>query len=234
MEHKFSVFESLLFSFKSALDNFRLFFLASLVWLGAALFGISLLLISLGASLTSIIDLANQMAQGLKGATFITAAQAILYAVGPIHLLSFLIVITISGYILVGIGLGFIALVLEFYDTGASQVSRIFSCFGLAMRAFFATALYCGIIFVGLLLLIFPGLYWAFRFLFFGYFIVDQNASVIDSLKQSWAITRGQGWRILSLWTALGALTSTGLIWMFLPIGLLAYAHIFRTLGRIQ
>ena len=51
-----------------------------------------------------------------------------------------------------------------------------------------------GIIVVfGICLFIIPGIYLALRLQFFTAFIVEEDTGIIESLKRSWEITRGQG-----------------------------------------
>lgn len=45
---------------------------------------------------------------------------------------------------------------------------------------------------VGLCVFIIPGIYLALRLQFFGMFIVEENTNAIDSLKKSWALTKGK------------------------------------------
>lgn len=233
MESKFSVFDALVFGFKSAFDHFRLFFLANVAWFFFSFIGLVLVVVSLGVSTMPLIPLIKDLwMKGCNDPSCNAAIQAMLSSVGSIHLIPFLVTLALVGYVWSSLGLGYVHLLLEFCDTGNSHVSRLFSCFGLGARGLLAMVVYCLICFAGLLLLIFPGIYWAYRFCFFSYFIVDKDAGVIDSLKHSWAITKGQGWNFFGIWVALITISGAGLPLLFLPIGLLSFAYIYRRLEQ--
>lgn len=67
---------------------------------------------------------------------------------------------------------------------------KLFSAFFLA--TVISTVIYA----LGFLLLIIPGIIAGVRLNFFGYAVVDEKLSAIDSLKRSWALTRGRFWQI--------------------------------------
>jgi uncharacterized membrane protein len=46
--------------------------------------------------------------------------------------------------------------------------------------------------FFGFILLIIPGIILSIRLGFFDYLIVDKNSRIVESLKKSWEITKGQ------------------------------------------
>ncbi|MDR2146224.1 MAG: hypothetical protein LBE91_07190 [Tannerella sp.] len=71
-----------------------------------------------------------------------------------------------------------------------------FSAYGQVSRKFF-TFWFAGIILsvivvIGLFLLVLPGIYMIIRLRYYGAAIVDEDAGIIESLKRSWQITKGQ------------------------------------------
>jgi uncharacterized membrane protein len=44
---------------------------------------------------------------------------------------------------------------------------------------------------IGLIFFILPGIYLAVRLMFFTYYIVDKEVGIMDSIKMSWALTKG-------------------------------------------
>ena len=66
-----------------------------------------------------------------------------------------------------------------------------------------ATVLYYVLFFVGLLCLIVPGVYLAFRLSFVYYAVVIENRSATDALARSWMLTKGYWWQIFWSLTAL-------------------------------
>ena len=93
------------------------------------------------------------------------------------------------------------------------------------------------IIFVGLLLLVVPGVIAALGLLFVPYAVIDRGAGPISALKESWRITNGNKWQLFLFGLALIGLNLLG--WLALVIGLLvtvpitwlAVTHAYRTLA---
>lgn len=93
-------------------------------------------------------------------------------------------------------------------------------------------------LYIGLLLCIVPGIYWAMVFGFFGYFIADggEHLSGTDAMKASAEITRGKRGELFLLHLALFGINLVGAL--LCGVGLLftagisaiAIAHAYRTL----
>lgn len=92
------------------------------------------------------------------------------------------------------------------------------------------------IIVIGFILLIVPGIYFALRFLFVPYLVVDRKLSPMDALKESSRITKGQKGALLLLLLALLALNILGAIALVvgllvtIPMTMLSIVHAYRTL----
>lgn len=92
-------------------------------------------------------------------------------------------------------------------------------------------------IFVGFLLLIVPGIIASIGLSFVPFLLVDRPIGPIDSLKESWRITKGHKWQLFLLSLTLVALNFVGVlalvvgIFVTVPITLLAFAHAYRTLA---
>jgi len=134
--------------------------------------------------------------------------------------------------------LGLIKISLKFYDNEKPKISDIFSQYHLFFKYFLASILYTLISILGYLLLIIPGVIFSIRLCFFGYLIVDKNSGVIESLKKSWEITKGNTWNLfillilLVLINILGFLALViGLFWA-IPTSLLAQAFVYRKLSE--
>ena len=93
------------------------------------------------------------------------------------------------------------------------------------------------IIFVGLLLLIVPGIIAALGLLFVLYVVIDRGAGPINALKESWRITNGNKWQLFLFGLALMGLNLLGLLALVIgvlvtaPITWLAVTHAYRTLA---
>ena len=116
------------------------------------------------------------------------------------------------------------------------EFGDLFNCYPLFFKYLFATILYCLIVFGGLILLIVPGIIWAIQFGFYGYYIVDENAGIMQSLSKSSALTRGVKWDLFCFNLLCFALNIAGLLCLLvglfatLPTTMVALAHVYRSL----
>ena len=100
----------------------------------------------------------------------------------------------------------------------------------------FAGLIYSVIVIIGLALLIIPGFYLAIRLHFFYLSIVEEDTGVLDSLKRSWKITKGQEVPLLFLllvvigFAVLGTAFCIIGIFVTSPIVCLMYCYVFRKL----
>lgn len=141
-------------------------------------------------------------------------------------------------YIVTTMSLGYTRIALEINDTGTSKVDTLFSCVRIGFKYFCAFILYILAVALGLLLLVFPGIYLIIRLCFFKQIMVDQNAGPIESLKKSWDLTSGQTGNIfillLIVWAigGIGHLTIIGLV-IIAPFAELIMVNAYRQLqGR--
>ena len=189
-------------------------------------------------------------------------ASTIIIALEIIENPIFLFMINLIGWILsITAILGLIKISLNFRDNLKSKISDLFFQYRLFFRYVFASILYfliyllgmvplgmvvfilnefyLGIIFRALFLIlgIVPLIYLGIRFLFFGYFIVDQKAGVIESLRKSWKITERNVWNLFLFFLALFGLHFLGALFLLIglfitvPTSLLAVAHVYRKLS---
>ena len=99
-----------------------------------------------------------------------------------------------------------------------------------------ASILYSLMVVIGLVFLIVPGIYLALRFQYFGYCIVDRDASVIDSLRQSTRITDSVKWKLLGFGILIVLINILGFICLFIglfatvPTTTMAMAAVYRKL----
>ena len=115
-----------------------------------------------------------------------------------------------------------------------------FSAYGQQARklltyilSYFLFALIVGI---GLVLFIIPGIYLAIRLQFFPAFIVEENEGIVESLKMSWSITRGNVGKLFLLGVVMFALILLGLVvlligvFVAIPLVYMMYCYTFRKL----
>jgi len=96
--------------------------------------------------------------------------------------------------------------------------------------------LYGLIVLGGLILLIIPGIYWAIKYHFYGYLIIDQGMGPVDAIKKSGELTDGVKWDLLVFWLALLGIYILGFlaccigVLFAIPVILVAVAYVYRTL----
>lgn len=232
---KFSVFEALTYGFKTVVDTMKLFFplfLLLLLFFAAGLAFLALINISFVKDIFGYIP----QLQSCKGQECTVLLNTIIFPVVRRHILSLGLSLLAVMLIFTGFFLGYKRIMLDMYDTNASSLRRLFSCFHMVPQAFIAGIMLMIIVAVGLVLLIVPGIYWLIRFRFFPYFIIDKNAGIIESLKQSWHATNGQEWHIFSLMivstTFYGITLSAGMMGVLvMPIMAMAYTFAYRKMG---
>lgn len=79
------------------------------------------------------------------------------------------------------------------------EVRSIFDGFKNYVNIILASLLTTGLIGIGLIVLIFPGIYVACRLAFVSYLVMDEGLDPIAAVEASWRITRGHAWRIFIL-----------------------------------
>lgn len=134
------------------------------------------------------------------------------------------------------IEIGFIRIALKFCSNEKGAFNDLFSCAHLFFKYLFASILYFLIVIGGLILLIVPGIIWAIKFGFYGYFIVDKEIGPIESLKKSSGITRGVKWDLFLFGLLLTGINLLGVLCLLvglfatIPTTMIATAFVYRTL----
>jgi len=134
------------------------------------------------------------------------------------------------------VGIGTLKITLLLNDDQPASYDELFKYFGLFIRYSVASFLYGLIVICGFILLIVPGIIWAIKFQFFGYFIIDKDCKIIDSLKKSAHITNGAKWTLFVFELALILLNIVGAVFLLvgllvtIPISMIAYAYVYRKL----
>ncbi len=92
--------------------------------------------------------------------------------------------------------MGFIRFCLAYADNREGNFSDIYSCYPLFWKYLASSLLYGLIVFGGMILLIIPGIIWAYKFFFSQYLVIDKGLSPIAALKESSRITKGHKWNL--------------------------------------
>lgn len=115
------------------------------------------------------------------------------------------------------------------FSAYGQQASKLLTYLG-------AYILYLIVMLVGLILFIIPGIYLAIRLQFFMAFIVQENAGVMESLKKSWEITKGQTGHLFLLGLVMLGIIIVGFIVFIIgvfvaaPVTYMMYCVVFRKL----
>lgn len=133
--------------------------------------------------------------------------------------------------------LGYIKNIFQALDGEEPQ----FSAYGQQARkiiTFFVAYIFMSIIIIfGFCLFIIPGIYLGLRLQFFMAFIVEEDAGIIESLKRSWEITRGQVMSLFWLMLAMIGFFLLGVIllgigvFVAIPLIYMMLCYVFRKLN---
>jgi uncharacterized membrane protein len=155
-----------------------------------------------------------------------------------LHLEALSFIVPLLGAILsMIVSLGIINFTLKIFDNKPTSYSSIFEKWQLVFLYFFASILYCLIIFAGFFLLIVPGIIWSIKFQFFPYFMVDRGTGIIESLKLSSKITNNNKWWLFLFGLVQGLVGFLGFLLLgigilaAIPIGIMAEVYVYRKLS---
>lgn len=146
----------------------------------------------------------------------------------------------IFGLIAIAVGvfvnLAQVTIGLDFCDKKPADFGDLVSNYQKFWDVLIGSILYFFLVLAGLILLIIPGIYWAVRYHFFAYLIIDQNMKPMEAMKRSGQLTRGVWWRLFVFGLAVLGITIIGAILCGIgllfttPIVIVAIAYVYRTL----
>ena len=146
----------------------------------------------------------------------------------------FIGIIALIAGIIMDVGLTVIS--LRFVDGRKARVADLFIHYPIAPAYFIASLFAVLMVFVGLVLLIVPGIFLMVLFQFYAFHVVDEGTGAVLALRRSAETTRGERWRLF-LFGLLAVLINVGgalclLVGLFLtvPVTFLAYGRVFRRL----
>lgn len=136
------------------------------------------------------------------------------------------------------VSIGMLEVGLKLVDGKKATFSDLFNRYQLFFRYLGASILYILGVVLGLILLIVPGVWFAARYGFYAYVMVDKDLGLMDSLKESARITEGKVWQIIGLSLAslgvimLGFLALILGIFVAYPVVWIASAWVYRQLSK--
>jgi hypothetical protein len=134
------------------------------------------------------------------------------------------------------IGMGVIKITIKLCDREAANYRDLFSSYRLLFNFIAGSIIYGAIVAVGLALLVIPGIYFAFKYQFYKYLIIDRGMGPIEAIKKSGILTRGVKVNLVLFWLMLLGINVLGLIALgagllaSIPISWLANAYVYRRL----
>jgi len=143
----------------------------------------------------------------------------------------------VSAVVAMVVQMGLIKVSLKFCDGIKGKLDDLLSTFKLLWSMFAASILYVLIVLAGFLLLIVPGVIWFYKYCLFPYFIVDKGLGPIAALKESGVAMEDAKWDIFIFQWVLFFINIAGALALFVglfvtvPLSMVAYAYIYRTLS---
>lgn len=134
------------------------------------------------------------------------------------------------------ISIGLIKIALKFLAEEKPEFVELFRFQGNFWRFVGGSILYGLIVFGGFLLLIIPGIYWAIKFQFFGYCIVDQKLGPVEALKKSAKITNTVKWKLLGFGLIIAGINILGFLCLLIglfatvPTTMIACVYVYKKL----
>ncbi len=142
----------------------------------------------------------------------------------------------VFGIIAMLLQIGWTKLLFKVNDGKETNLHELVQHFSLFWKYLGTTILFCLGSFLGLLLLVVPGVYFILTYQFVFLLIVDRHMGVKAAFEESARITKGAKWKLLgftvvSLLVNLAGFIALGVgILVSIPVTMLAYIHIFRLL----
>lgn len=147
------------------------------------------------------------------------------------------IVVSILAWFLYGLFvMGYLKNCLQTLDGEEPQFSAYGQVSQKLLSFLVASIIYSVIVLIGTALLVLPGIYLALRLQFFLASMVDENTGIIESLKRSWEITRGQTLPLFILMLIMILISIVGSLALFVgvfiasPLIILMYGYTYRKL----
>lgn len=142
----------------------------------------------------------------------------------------------ITAVLRVIISIGMIKIALKFLSEEKPKFKELFNFKGSFWRFVGGSILYGLIVVAGFILLIVPGIYWAIKYQWFGYCIVDQRLGPVQALKKSAQMTDTVKWQLLGFGLVMTGINILGFLCLFIglfatiPTTLLAIVFVYRKL----
>ncbi len=142
---------------------------------------------------------------------------------------------------LIIVQIGYFKIFLRINDGENPVFSDIFKEFKKIFWKYLGLSLLVGfVVGIGTIFLIIPGLILITRLLFSSFILIDTNISITESIKESWAITKGNFWKILLLILSICVANIIGAMLFYVgllvtvPVSTWALIHAYRKLSQAR
>lgn len=134
------------------------------------------------------------------------------------------------------VSIGMINIALKFLDGQKPEFNDLFSFKPHFWKYLGASVLTWLVVWAGMILLVIPGIYWAIKFQFYGYFVVEHKCEPDEAMRRSSRITKDVKWKLLWFGIVLALINVVGALCLFvgllvtMPLTLLAFSSVYRKL----
>ena len=102
------------------------------------------------------------------------------------------------------IGIGIVKIYLKITDNETPEYSDLYRHTKYFWKYLATSILLALLVVAGLILLIFPGIYWGIKYRFAPFLVIDQNMGIMESFRKSNEMTTGVMWSLLAFtWASL-------------------------------
>ena len=136
-----------------------------------------------------------------------------------------------------GIEVGFLRICLALYDGGEPTFADTFKHLAIGPKFLAGQVLYLFMVAIGLLLLVFPGVYLSARYALFGFFMAAGETNLMRSFQQSAIVSTGTETHLLWIFVALLVLNALGAsllglgLFITVPLSVLMMTAVYRQLS---
>jgi uncharacterized membrane protein len=156
----------------------------------------------------------------------------------PVSIILWILLLPVQTVIDLMIGTGLIRIALKFIDNKKPAYKDLFNYQAVEtlINYFLTSFLVALIVLGGLILLIIPGIFFAYRLKFAPYLVIDKNLAPAEAIQASWRITKGSVWNLFFFGILLGLINILGFfclivgLFVTIPLGMLATAFVYRRL----
>ena len=148
-------------------------------------------------------------------------------------------IFSIAGWLLQMVtSIGLIVITLKYVDHKVPKLGDLWEHYSLLLNYFLSSLIYGLIVLGGIILLIVPGIYFAVKYQFFSYYVVDKKMGAWEAVKASGKITTGVKWKLVGFGFVsfgiiiLGALALGIGVIVAMPVVSLAEAYLYRKLSH--